>query len=64
MKITIEMEMPKNCGVCKFYKETPYRCHNETGYQANCSMGYMEHRDMRDKRFNDKVFDGCRLNEQ
>lgn len=61
MKVTIEMEKPRTCGDCKFYSISPYSCHNERGYQANCSMGYMKGHDTRDWDMRNMLFDGCKL---
>lgn len=61
MKIRIEIEMPETCGKCPFYKESPYTCHNERGMVADCKMGYMDDKDMRDKSFRNKMYPACEL---
>jgi hypothetical protein len=47
------------CGKCIYYSESNYFCHSETGKMANCSKGYMRGKDMRDKSFKNKLFEGC-----
>ena len=61
IKISVEIVKPQTCGECKFYSSTPYSCHNERGYQANCAMGYMKDHDTRDWNMKNRLFSGCRL---
>lgn len=59
----IEKKKPIACGKCRFYSSTPYVCHNERGYQANCAMGYMKDRDTRGWDMTSTLFSGCKLGE-
>ena len=56
--ITIQFEMPDVCGTCPFYSET---IHNDNGMEAHCGKGYMKGRDMRDRRFRNRLYEGCKL---
>lgn len=62
-KVTSIYEMnryPKHCRECPCYREKPYTCHNERGYEGHCALGYMRGYDMRD--FNSgKKFEGCKM---
>lgn len=47
--ITYKMERyPEKCNECPAFKQSPYTCHNERGMEANCELGYMDGKDMRD----------------
>ena len=62
MKIAIEIPfIPLMCGNCKFYSEVPYTCHNERGTQAKCALGYMDNEDMRERSYDHRLFEGCKL---
>lgn len=58
---TIQFEVPKTCGRCRFYSRVEYRVHNEWGKEARCTMGYMDKNDMRDREFSKTKFEGCGL---
>lgn len=59
-KVTVEIDKPERCGECPFYSVAPYTCHNERGFGARCSLGYMCE-DMRDKDFKDTLYEKCML---
>lgn len=61
--IDITFEIPETCGKCKFYRRNKYQCHNESGWEAFCGMGYMDKNDMRDREFSKSKFEGCKLHE-
>jgi len=61
MKVTIEIDKPETCGDCPFYSRRSYQCHNERGYMACCSLGYMDKTDTRDGNYSNSLFEGCRL---
>lgn len=56
-----ELTKPRVCGVCPFYSERPYQCHNERGMEANCSLGFMRGTDTRDHSYENVLFRGCRI---
>ena len=68
MSIRVEIELkeiPTACSKCPFYSNREYRCHNERGTEARCSLGYM-HGDMRDlnfysDRYREEKYSGCML---
>lgn len=60
-KVIAVMDKPNRCGECPFYSLTTYRCHNERGFMPQCSLGYMDHEDMRDQDYKDSVYEGCML---
>ena len=60
----IEFEIPNTCGECIFYRRNQYQCHNESGWEATCHMGYMDGNDMRDRKFGKIKFEGCKLHEK
>lgn len=51
---------PKYCKECPAFSCSPYRCHNEVGMVADCELGYMAGRDMRDFT-GTWLFDDCRI---
>lgn len=59
----IEINEPKTCGECPFYREIPYKIHNEQGIEADCAMGYMNGQDMRERTHRDSMYQGCKLGE-
>ena len=63
IKINID-KVPETCLECDFYHTTKYHCmFNDTGIESNCSLGFMEGEDMRDKIFRDSRYDGCKIEE-
>ena len=61
IKFEIKIERyPESCKECPAYSEYPYSCHNERGWEADCSLGYMVGFDMRDYNSN-RLFCGCRI---
>ena len=40
---------PKSCCKCHMFGQGSYSCHNESGYQAYCELGFFDGEDMRDK---------------
>ena len=51
-------ECPKTCRACPFFIQKPYQCHNETGMDADCKLGFMKGSDMRGFRGNTR-FSAC-----
>lgn len=51
---------PTKCKECPCFSQQPYRCHNERGMEAKCSLGYMHREDMRDFYGNTRFFK-CRI---
>jgi len=48
-KVCYEMERyPEKCRECPAFSTSPYICHNESGEEADCQLGYMDGQDMRD----------------
>jgi hypothetical protein len=56
----IEVSYPKRCRDCPAFYLTSYRCHNEYGDEAHCTLGYMSGYDMRDFS-GDVRFKHCKL---
>lgn len=57
--ITYEMERyPEKCNECPAFRQTSYVCHNERGMEAQCELGFMDGKDMRDFNGNIK-YSGC-----
>jgi len=52
---------PQTCGECFCYSEHQYQCMNERGTEANCTFGFMDGEDMRDKSFRKKIYPKCQL---
>lgn len=49
MTVKYELERyPAMCSECPAFEKHPYSCHNERGEEADCRLGYMKGRDMRD----------------
>ena len=49
MKVNYVLEhYPNTCGECPAFRQYPYQCHNERGYEGHCKLGYMRGQDMRD----------------
>ena len=62
MKIQITLpKIPKKCGECKFYSEGTYQCHNESGTEPSCSLGFMDGEDLRDHSYFDHLYPGCNI---
>lgn len=59
--LAIYLETPKSCSACAFYSRKTYRCHNESGIESHCALGFMRNNDMRDRVFENKIFEGCKL---
>lgn len=51
---------PNCCAECPAYLEHPYQCHNERGWEGDCSLGYMTGADMRDYNSR-RLYGGCRI---
>jgi len=60
VKITKTMKKPKSCCKCGFFYTSSYRCHNESGYEAECELGFFNGSDMRDLSCKD-TFGQCEL---
>ena len=56
-----ESTKPRACGVCPFYSEQSYQCHNERGIESYCSLGFMRGTDTRDRSYQNVLFPGCRI---
>lgn len=39
---------PKICHECPAFHTSRYQCHNESGVEGHCELGYMDDCDMRD----------------
>ena len=47
--IAIELEKyPTICSECPMFSTSHYQCHNESGVEGHCELGYMDNCDMRD----------------
>ena len=47
--IAIELEKyPTKCSECPMFSTSNYQCHNESGVEGYCELGYMDNCDMRD----------------
>ena len=47
--IALELEKyPTKCSECHMFHTSHYQCHNESGIEGDCELGYMNDCDMRD----------------
>lgn len=47
--IALELERyPRSCDECPAFHTSHYQCHNESGVEGSCELGYMNNCDMRD----------------
>ena len=47
--IALELEKyPTKCSECPMFHTSRYQCHNESGIEGDCELGYMNGYDMRD----------------
>lgn len=47
--IALELEKyPTKCSECPMFYTSRYQCHNESGIEGDCELGYMNGYDMRD----------------
>lgn len=51
---------PHYCAECPAFRQTEYRCHNESGMCGGCELGYMAKADMRDF-YGLRIWQGCRM---
>lgn len=52
--------LPLRCNECPFFTLSNYHCHNESGQEGGCELGYMKHYDMRDFT-GVYLFNGCQI---
>lgn len=47
--IALELEKyPTKCSECPMFHTNRYQCHNESGIEGDCELGYMNGYDMRE----------------
>lgn len=56
--IALELERyPRSCNECPAFHTSRYQCHNESGVEGHCDLGYMDG-DMRDF-YGRVLYHGC-----
>ena len=62
-KVLIEIDMPKTCGDCPFYRELPYQFYEDSGIISDCTLGCMKNKGIstRDKSYKNTKFPYCSL---